>query len=254
VTVWLRSRWDDLKLAMMVLTRMPTGRGTLQPDATLARAVWAYPLAGALVCAIGALLFALAVLTHLPASVAAALAIGATLFASGALHEDGFADFCDGLGGGRERARKLEIMRDSRIGTYGALGLGLSLLLRWSALTTLAEPKLVFAAWIAAGALSRGAIAVPLALLPPARADGLGVRAASPPAWSSAAALTLAAVIAVCLLGLGALPLIVAVLATAIVVTWLARAQLGGQTGDVLGACALGAECLALVAASGRWL
>lgn len=239
---------------MMVLTRVPMGSDTLESDATLARALWAYPLAGALVCAVGALVFALAIFARLPTSVAAALAIGANLLASGALHEDGLADFCDGLGGGRDRERKLAIMRDSRIGTYGALGLALSVLLRWSALAALAEPASVLSIWIAAGALSRGAIALPLALLPPARSDGLGIRAASPPAWSIAAALVIAVAIAIGLLGLGALPLVAAVLVAAMIVTWLARTQLGGQTGDVLGACALGAECLALVVASGRWL
>jgi len=239
---------------MMVLTRLPMGKGDLRTDATLARAVWAYPLAGAFVCAAGAVVFVLAVLVRLPASIAAVIAIGANLLASGALHEDGLADFCDGLGGGRDRERKLAIMRDSRIGAYGALGIVLSVLLRWSALTTLAEPEAVLIAWIAAGALSRGAIALPLALLPPARSDGLGVRASSPPAWSIAAALVIAVGIAVALLGIGALPLLVVVLVAAVAVTWLAWSQLGGQTGDVLGACALGAECLALVAASGRWL
>jgi len=254
VNISLRSRWDDLRLAMMVLTRVPMDSSSLRQDATPARALWAYPLAGALVCAIGAMAFWLAVLARLPVSVAAALAIIASLFASGALHEDGLADFCDGLGGGRDRERKLAIMRDSRVGTYGALGLLLSVLLRWSALSALGEPKFVLAAWIAAGALSRGAIALPLALLPPARPDGLGNRAASPPTWSAILALSFAIGIAAGVLGIGALPLIAAAGISAIMVTWLARSQLGGQTGDVLGACALSAECLALVAASGRWL
>lgn len=250
----IRSRFDDLKLALMILTRLPVGGGTLEPDATFARALWAYPIAGALVGAAGGAVFALAVWVRLPDGVAAAVALAAVFLTAGGIHEDGLSDFCDGLGGGRDRERKLAIMRDSRIGAYGALALVVSSLLRWSAIAALADPKAVLTVWIAAGALSRGVIALPLVLLPPARSDGLGVQAGSPPAWSVAGAVLIAIIIAAGLLGIGALPLVAAALAAAVVVTMLARYHLGGQTGDVLGACALSAECAALVIASGRWL
>ena len=250
----IRSRFDDLRLALMILTRLPAGSGKLDSGATFARALWAYPIAGAFVGAVGGAIFGAAALLRLPTSVAAAAALAAAMLTSGGLHEDGLSDFCDGLGGGRDRERKLEIMRDSHMGVYGALGLVVSSLLRWSALAALAEPKLVLTAWVAAGALSRCAIALPLVVLPPARSDGLGVQAASPPAWSVVGAVLIAVGITAAFFGANAWLLTLVALIAAVIVTLLARYHLGGQTGDVLGACALSAECAVLVAASGRWL
>ena len=245
------SAWlADLRLALMILTRIPVGAVAVSPDATLARALWAYPIAGAIVGAIsGAVYFAAAYL-HLPA---AALALVASILATGALHEDGLADFCDGLGGGKDRAQKLAIMRDSRIGTYGAVALILAFLVRWSALVAIADPLKVLLIWIAAGALSRGAIAIPLAL-PPARADGLGVQVAFPSVRSTAVAALIAIGLALALLHWAAIPMIGAAIIGATAVMLLARHYLGGQTGDVLGAAALIAETSALAAASAGWI
>jgi adenosylcobinamide-GDP ribazoletransferase len=249
----LRNRLDDLRLALMILTRLPMSGGALQPDATLARALWAYPLVGGLVGCISGGAFALGVFAGLPSGPAAALALVVSVLVTGGLHEDGLADFSDGIGGGRDRARKLEIMRDSRIGAYGAIALILSFLVRWSALSTLAVPHMVFLVWIAAGALSRGAIALPLCLLPPAREDGLGAQAASPPTWSAVGAAVVTIVIALALFGVRGLPLIAVALAAAAIVTALARYHLKGHTGDVLGACALIAESSVLITACAGW-
>jgi len=248
---FLRNRLDDLRLAIMVLTRCPTGSAPLSPGATLARAVWAYPLAGAAIGAVSGGVFIWAISAGLTVSVAAALALIVNVLLSGALHEDGLADFCDGLGGGRDPGSKLAIMRDSRIGAYGAVALILAFLLRWSALAALAGQ--VGLVWIAAGALSRGAIAIPLCFLKPARSDGLGVQAASPPWWSVLAAGVIAVTIAILLLHMRALPMIAVVLISALVVTAMASRHLRGHTGDVLGACALVAECLALAMAGMVW-
>ncbi|MBL6936473.1 MAG: adenosylcobinamide-GDP ribazoletransferase [Alphaproteobacteria bacterium] len=235
---------------MMLLTRIPTG-GAGVGSATFARALWAYPLAGALVGSLGGLTYWGVLAAHLSPLVAAGLAVGVTMLASGALHEDGLADLFDGIGGARDRARRLEIMRDSRIGTYGAAALALSLLLRWSALVALAAPARVLPVWIAAGALSRAAVALPLMLLPPARSDGLGAQAASPPLWSAATAIVIALAIAAALLRLDAAVPATGAFAVAAIVTFIAWRALGGQTGDVLGACALVAEIAALIAGGG---
>jgi adenosylcobinamide-GDP ribazoletransferase len=248
---WLRNRLDDVRLALMVLTRCPVGRAPLLPGATLARAVWAYPLAGALIGAVSGGAFIGAVSAKLPVSVSVVLALIVNVLLSGALHEDGLADFCDGMGGGRDRDGKLAIMRDSRIGTYGAVALILSFLLRWSALAALAGQ--IVPVWIAAGALSRGAIVIPLFFLPPARSDGLGAQAASPPLWSALAAGVIALTIAILLLHMRALPMIAVVLVCALLVTAMAGKYLRGHTGDVLGAAALTAECLALAIACMVW-
>jgi adenosylcobinamide-GDP ribazoletransferase len=250
----LRERIDDVRLSFMVLTRIPVGKAVIGPSATLARAVWAYPVAGAFVGASAGAVYVMAAMAALPTPVAAAIALMASVFVTGALHEDGLADFADGLGGGRDRDSKLTIMRDSRIGTYGAVALALSFLIRWSSIPTLGTPEEILFAWIAAGALSRASIAIILWSLPPARLDGLGAAAARPPRWSIVSALALGLFIAFAAMGIHAVPLILATLAITAVVFALAKRHLNGHTGDVLGAGALSSECLCLVAAAGRWM
>lgn len=244
------ARAADLRLALMILTRIPTGSAPLPSDATLARAVWAYPIAGALVGLISGTVYYAAARLHLPA---AALALAASVLVTGALHEDGLADFCDGLGGGKGATQKLAIMRDSRIGAYGAVALIVVFLVRWSALATLSDAVHVLLTWTAAGALSRAAIALPLAL-PPARVDGLGVQASSPPTWSVATAALIAIALSFAVVQLAAVPMIGAAALGAAAITLLARHYLGGQTGDVLGAAALIAETAALAVASAGWM
>src|SRR5262249_47763659 len=124
----------DLKGAVSFSTRLP-----LRPDAPMtgsdvARAVWALPVAGALVGLVGAVVYVIAYRLGAPPLAAAALTLAATVVATGGLHEDGLADVADGFGGGNTRERKLEIMDDSRIGTYGTCALVLSLLVRAGAI------------------------------------------------------------------------------------------------------------------------
>ncbi|MEI9997541.1 MAG: adenosylcobinamide-GDP ribazoletransferase [Rhizomicrobium sp.] len=254
MTAFLPARLDDIRLGMTTLTRLPMGRWPLRSGATLRRSVWTYPLAGAVVGAVSGLAFQVAALARLSPLLCAALALVVNVLVTGSFHEDGLADFFDGIGGGRDRAHKLEVMRDSRIGTYGATALILSFLVRWAALATLAAPATVMTVWIAAGALSRAGIVVPLRLLAPARPDGLGVQAASPPAIAALVAALGALAIAVPVLRWQAAPVILGVLLASLLVTGVAHRQLGGFTGDVLGACALIGEAAALVAASAGWM
>ncbi|HWL79807.1 MAG TPA: adenosylcobinamide-GDP ribazoletransferase [Roseomonas sp.] len=241
----LRSRLAELAAAFGLLTRLPLGILPQPADAAgYARAAWAWPLAGAVVGAFGGGTQALLTAAGLPPGLAAPWALAAMLLASGALHEDGLADTADGFGGGRDRDRKLEIMRDSRIGSFGALALVLSLALRGGALAGLAYP---LAAMAAAGALSRAAMLLPLLALPPARHNGLSARLGRPPGKAA----LMGAIIATALAGLllppgAAIPAVVAALGGAAALTALARAQIGGQTGDVLGASAVLAECAVL--------
>lgn len=237
----------DLATALSLLTRLPVGwLGADWAAMNPGRAVWAYPLVGAVVGGIGALVFAACRALGLSPALAALWTMAALLLTTGGLHEDGLADTADGFGGGRTRDRKLEIMRDSRIGSYGALALMLSLGLRAAALAALPSPRAAAAALIAAGVLGRAAMLLPLRLLPPARPGGLGARVAGGPGWAVALA---------CLWTLGLLllqpPLRSALLlaATALLawtITRLARCQIGGVTGDVLGAVAVSVECLVL--------
>jgi len=246
----------DLIACLRFFSRLPLGPGDgAMPD--FRSAARALPLAGAIIggCGAAALLGARAL--GLAPPIAATLAVAALLLAAGALHEDGLADLADGFGGGATRERKLEIMRDSRLGSYGASALILALLLRVLAVATLAGrgAGLAALALIAAGAVSRAAGLFPLFLLTPARADGAGAAARAPSpatmrmALQLAAALALAPVIAGVSLKSALVAFIGAQIA-GIAVARLAERQIGGYTGDVLGAAQQAAEIVALLALS----
>jgi adenosylcobinamide-GDP ribazoletransferase len=242
----------DVADALRFFTRLPVGEPGLGGALDMGRIAWAAPVAGAAVGLIGALILALTTALGLPPLLRAGFATAALIGLTGALHEDGLADVADGFGGGATRAMKLEIMRDSRIGAYGALALALALILRVGALTAALDGGFWRAALslILVAALSRAAALIPLALLPPARADGAGAAAgqlepnALAAAWGSALVIALA-------LGLVALGLIhalaaaLASAAAALGVVALARRAIGGQTGDVAGAAQQCAEIAA---------
>jgi adenosylcobinamide-GDP ribazoletransferase len=242
---------SDLRVALSFSTRLPVLHAVPVTGADVARASWALPIAGAVVGAIGALVYWLAAGASLPALPAAALAVAATALATGALHEDGLADVADGFGGGATRERKLEIMRDSRLGTYGACALVLSLLLRISAIANLTQPALVAAALLAAHIGARAVMPPVMWFVPSAKPDGLSASAGAPPGASVIVAAVLGAIALG--IGLGPGPGAVAVLVTlvgAAVVARLSIAQIGGQTGDVLGAIEQVSEILILLVAA----
>jgi adenosylcobinamide-GDP ribazoletransferase len=177
--------------------------------------------------------------------------VASTALITGALHEDGLADTADGFGGGATREAKLDIMRDSRIGTFGVLALIFSIGLRTAALADIATRWHVFAALIAAHALSRGVLPAAIRRLDPARDDGLGAGAGRPEQNQVLIAFGLALVVAVIAIGLRAgLSAALGAAIVAAAIGWLARRQIGGQTGDVLGAIEQGAETAVLLAAA----
>ena len=144
------------------------------------------------------------------------------LLVTGCLHEDGLADTADGFGAGASRERKLEIMRDSQIGTYGASALVLSLMLRAGAIASLADPALVTPALIAAHAGARATLPVFMRRVPRARQDGLAADAGRPPLGSTALAGVLGLIAALARLGLsGALVAILLLAALAGLMAWL---------------------------------
>jgi adenosylcobinamide-GDP ribazoletransferase len=224
------------KVALAFLTRLPVRYRRAWADTDLAASVALFPAVGALIGLAGAGGYALAVWVGLPPWPAAAIALAITIWLSGGLHEDGLADFADGLGGGRTREDKLRIMRDPRIGTYGAIALVLALLLRAGALAALAAPWAVGAALVTAAAVSRGVLPAVMATLPNARTDGLAAGAGRPHPLRAAAAVVIAALIAIVLLGPAAPAALLACAGGALGVAVLARRQIAGYTGDVLGA------------------
>jgi cobalamin synthase len=123
---WLAAWRVDLAAALTFLTRLPLPEAVTEPDRPpdLARATRAMPLAGAAIGLGGGAVYWLSAGLGLTPAIAGLLAVAATILVTGALHEDGLADSADGLFAGAESARRLEIMRDSRIGAYGTLALG----------------------------------------------------------------------------------------------------------------------------------
>jgi adenosylcobinamide-GDP ribazoletransferase len=226
----------DCKVALIFLTRLPLREQRAWGTADLAASVPWFPVVGALVGLAGAIAYVIAIWVGLPPWPAAAVALGATIWLTGALHEDGLADVADGFGGGRTREAKLAIMRDPRIGSYGALALVLALLARAGAIAALADPPAVAAALVAAGAVSRAALPTVMTTLPQARTDGLAASGGRPHPLRPAAAVLIAALIALALLGGTAPAALVAGALGALGVALLARRQIGGYTGDVLGA------------------
>ncbi len=243
--------WDEFRLAARFLTRLPLGSGDAEAAAPLAEASWAFPLVGLVIGLIGGFVYSLAAWLGVPTLAAALLAVAATALATGALHEDGLADVADGFGGGADRAAKLAIMRDSRSGAFGVLALVLSVGLRAAALASLGDGGRVTAALVAAHALSRGLLPLVLRALEPARSDGLGAAAGRPEAANAWAAAGLGTIIV--LFALDWWRGIVAVAAGALaaaLIGHVARRQVGGYTGDVLGAIEQGGEVLVMLAAA----
>lgn len=234
--------------AAVFLTRLPLPR-LRDSGRKLADCMWAFPLVGAgLGLAAGGCFAGLAAL--LPPLAAALVALALLVLATGGLHEDGLADLADGFGGGRDREHRLEIMRDSRTGSYGALAVVFSVALRAAALAAL-PPVAAIGVLAAAGAASRAAMPLAMLMGDPARRDGLGAGAGLPDLGHVAAGGTIAILVA-----LAALPPEAAAagiglcVAAALLVMAMARSKIGGFTGDVLGAVQQFSETGVLLAAA----
>ncbi len=239
------SRMWDILVAGALLTRLPLPHAPQAAFDHQARATWAYPLAGLAVGLIAALVGWLALALGLPHMIAAGLMLAAMILSTGAMHEDGLADTADGFWGGFDPARRLEIMKDSHIGTYGVLALVLGVGLRWTALAATLEAGL--GPVIAAAVMSRGLLPTVMRLVPHARAFGLSHSVGRPD--TNAASLSFCTGFLLCfmLVGWSFVPgLLLAAVAVA-GLCWLAKSKIGGQTGDVLGAAQQLAELAILV-------
>lgn len=222
--------------AIMFFTRLPVPKNLPFSQNYLNRAARYFPLVGAVVGGIGAAIFWLANLIFPPA-IALLLSMAATIVTTGAFHEDGFADVCDGFGGGYTKARVLEIMKDSRLGTFGTVGLVLMLSLKFAALLQL-NPAVVPWTLIAGHSISRLAATVLIVALKYVR-DDLTAKAKPLAVKLSAGEMVLATffgLVPLVLLGWAAVWTLVPVaLITALAAAYFVR-RIGGYTGDCLGA------------------
>lgn len=246
----------DLLVAAALLTRAPIPVDHALAAARAAPAVWAYPIIGALIGGLSGGTFVGMTAIGVPAPLAAIVAVAVATIATGALHEDGLADCADGIGGGWSVERRLEIMKDSSIGAYGALALILASLARVAILVGLSPHSAwtVVAALALAGAVSRAPLGAVMRWVPNVRValsggdPGLSASVGRPPASSALIGLALGPVLAGALLGwIGAAAMLAGLGATAGMV-WIAKRKLGGQTGDVLGAAQVLAEIATLTA------
>ena len=238
--------WRDCKIAHVFLTRLPLRvEGTITPQQVIA-ASWAYPLVGVSVALVAAAAYYLCHWLGLPPVLCALAALATSIAATGCFHEDGLADTADGFGGGWTAARKLEIMRDSRLGSYGGAALILSIAARAAAMAAIPAPE-ILPALLAAHGLSRALVLLPSFVADTARLDGLAAEGSRPKRSTAILALAIGAGIAVLCLGLiNGLVALALALTVAWLMTRLARAQIGGYTGDVLGAIQQLAEILLL--------
>ncbi|HEX3644645.1 MAG TPA: adenosylcobinamide-GDP ribazoletransferase [Vicinamibacterales bacterium] len=239
----MKRQWLLLLVAVQFLTRLPVPIAAELPQDALPDSARFFPVVGAIV-ALGAIAIDLVVGAHANRSVSVVLILIYVVIVTGGLHEDGLADAADGFGGGWTKDRVLAIMRDSNIGSFGALAIGGSLLARFVFLTSL--PAGDFHRVLLAGqVLGRWAM-VPLAYwLPPARNDqGQGARLARKTSTSTLVAATALAVIPVSFAGgPAAMAMIVAAGGVAAVTGAYYRRRIGGITGDCLGATCQLTEC-----------
>ncbi|KJF66528.1 adenosylcobinamide-GDP ribazoletransferase [Rhizobium nepotum] len=248
----------DVVHSLAFLSRLPVPSRFFGNDdgTSMRRTARAFPAAGLLIALPAA--FLVVVFTAFDASpqLTGWLAIAMTALITGALHEDGLADMADGFGSGKDKARTLDIMKDSRIGSYGTIAMILSFALRATALASLIETlpgKTAAACLIAALVMSRALMVWHWQALPAAKASGIAAGAGQPGKGERNIALATGLLLLV-LFTLHALPFlaIVAVLAAACLAVALfgrlCDRKIGGHTGDTIGACQQITEIVILLA------
>ena len=236
----VKNELKTLALAVHFLTRIPTPFDVDYSPQRLLDASRYYPLVGAIVGTVAATAYYVTDLA-LPTTIAVIIATAATALLTGAFHEDGLADTFDGISGGHDRNRALEIMHDSRIGTFGALALILVITLKIAALSSLSDTTTIIIALIAAHIISRTSIVIVQATSTYARETGIAGPQDQPFKPINTIIATLTALITIAALALILSPT-AALLATAgaitghILIRLYFQPKLKGHTGDTLGA------------------
>ena len=227
---------QDVPAALGLLSRLPVRVDEMRATARAAQATWAYPVVGLVLALIAGCVAQFTLWVGLPAPLVAGLTLAALIIMTGAMHEDGLADAADGLWGGWDAARRLEIMKDSHIGVYGVIAVTLGLGLRWQALTFLVEADALWPTLIATAVLSRAMMVPVMAMLPNARATGLSHSVGRPSHQTAWIAVAIAAGLTLILWQWAALWLFILAALAMLACCAVAKAKIGGQTGDILGA------------------
>ncbi|MBE9477557.1 MAG: adenosylcobinamide-GDP ribazoletransferase [Proteobacteria bacterium] len=238
----------DIPAAFSLLTRLPIPVDHEVSGARAAIATWAYPLVGAVLGLIAGIIGSLLYWFGAPGSLAAIAALIALVIMTGGMHEDGLSDCADGFGGAMDKEKRLEIMKDSRIGAFGAVALILFILGRYSSMEVLIYTSFI-PALIAVGAASRLPMVFAMYVMPNARGNGLSATVGKPPEASMAIALALTLLICFVCIGWAGIFVFGWAMIAAGIMACLAHRAIDGQTGDVLGAMQQWAEFAALGAA-----
>jgi adenosylcobinamide-GDP ribazoletransferase len=252
----LRQLPSDTLTSLSFFSRLPVrGAGA---SFNLRRSAGAWPIAGLVIAIVPSALYWLFLAIGIYAFLGPLLVIAVMIAITGALHEDGLADTADGFGGGRSRERKLAIMRDSRLGTYGALALLFSVLIRAAALGSIVYPGYPAGslALLLVAVLSRSMALWHWNSTMPARPDGFAWAAGRPDWVSLLVGLISGGIAAIVLLvafGVAGLIGILLALVALGFFTSLCRRQIGGHTGDTIGAAQQITETLLLVGLSLSW-
>lgn len=244
---------SDITASVGLLSRLPVSVDFVAAKSRGAASAWAFPLAGMVIASIVGFVASLLIDGGVSYQITAGLILGVQILITGAMHEDGLADSADGLWGGWDKDRRLEIMKDSRIGTYGVLALGLSLLIRWGALSAILASGTIYAPLLAAAAVSRLPMLVLMTLLPNARGNGLSASVGRPSKDTLALGSVVTLVATVLLTGWGFVPLTLFASIATLVCALVAKKKIGGQTGDILGATQQVVEMTALITLA-SWL
>ena len=215
---------------------------------------WSFPLAGMVICLPALAVMSAAYLLGLNAEIIAVLTIATQALITGALHEDGLADIADGFGGGATRERKLEIMKDSSVGAFGAVALVLSFLMRFVLLSSLFDLSIfiAIAGFIAAQAITRAVQVWFWQSLPAAREDGLSSAFGTPSKQSAQIALLIggSSLLLPLIAGVSVFSLAMSLALTILLLVGFRKLcvdQIGGQTGDAIGALQVLAEIAFLI-------
>lgn len=227
--------------ALMFYTRIPVPKGIDHSGDALNKATRYFPLIGIIVGGFAALIFWVSSFI-LPPSISIILSMIASVVITGAFHEDGFADVCDGFGGGYTIEQKLNIMKDSRVGTYGLLGLIFLMMMKYVLLMELSFN--IIAVLIAIHALSRLSPVLLIYRLEYVREDALSkVKPIGKKIKISELIIAIVfAILPLYLLGLWGFALIIPLLFIQWLSAWFFKRHLGGYTGDCLGAAQQMAE------------
>jgi adenosylcobinamide-GDP ribazoletransferase len=231
--------FQDWIASLGFLTRIPVFKWVhFEIFPPLNRIIWAFPLIGGLIgVVVGGGMEILSNITHFPPEIVAILGLIASVLLTGCFHEDGLADTADGLGGGQTPQRRLEIMRDSRLGTYGATALFLSLLLKYALWTFFIKQGSILTITLVSEAVSRSAMVLPSRLLPPAQNSGIGLSAHNPPwIYIFINLLTSLGILFLFIPWTVALCMLLGITITTVFMSWRSFVLVRGVSGDIYGA------------------